>query len=496
MIGSINIAMRVQTKQLKAGLSQSAAMLQSFEARVTQTGGALKALFAGAAVYGAIGGLKKIVTAASDVTEATNLMDTVFGKSAGTIIADADKMAAAFGTSKKEYLDAAGELGGIFKGVGYGADEAAKLSIAMIRLADDMSSQKNLTFAESLQKISSGLSGESEPLKRVGVLMDEDTVKAQAYASGIAKMGAELTQAQKVQARMQVITKSLANTQGDHARTADEVAGATRGLEGRIANLAATLGQVLEPIAKSVFGELNTGLMAIQIAWQQSGRTALDASGQQVEGAAQASHSIGFLQQAVGSIADAWQNVRLMFLFVQEKIAEGLIFMVKNFGGFAEGINNIVGYFTGITVATGDFTKTWLEDLERIKKAQQETFDREAVKPLASQAVNEVFAQARAKIQQARQDFLKQPDISGIKPGESTGLAKKAATPKEVKFAQAMLAGSSEAASTILRSRFGAGKSGDEAKTQTKLQTRIAEGVSKMATALTAGEAIALMPTL
>jgi hypothetical protein len=509
MIGAISIGMRVDTAKFGAGLNKSAAMLKGFEARVYQTGGALKGLFAGAAAVGAVAGLGKMIKMSSSLTEAVNLTQVTFGDAAGRIIADADKTAAAFGNSKKEYLDAASMFGGIIDQIGYAQADTAKLSIAMVHLADDMSSQKNLTFAESLVKIKGGLTGESESLKSVGVLIDEATVAQYAYTHGIAAMRTELTQAQKVQARMGVLAQSLSKAEGDHARTANEVAGAMKGLSGRVENLAADLGKTLEPMAKAVLGELNIGLMAIKAAWDTSGQAAISSATAQSGAAGAAAGSVGILQGAVMGLADAWQSVETAFMKAQANMTSGVSWMVKHLPGFASGINKLIhgdiglkvegpGFGKGLaighpgrsTVPDADFKASWLAELDRIGKVQEDALKTRMARPPASEAIKAQFDAARQKIEETRKQFLKQPDISGIKAPPGT----KPTEAGEIKFAAAMVRGSSEAANTILQSRFGAVRPDkDELKKQTNLQTQMRDGINKIAGAVTGGATLALM---
>jgi hypothetical protein len=476
LIGQIAIAMKVETRRLKAGLAQASGMVKGFGSSLASLGML--------AIGGAGGfGLYKVVKAASDVTEATNLMQVVFGNASKEILADADKMAAAFGNSKKEYLDAAGMFGGIFTQMGYGQSEAAKLSIAMVRLSDDMSSQKNITFAESLVKIKGGLTGESEALKSVGVLIDEATVKQYAYTHGIAAMNSELTLGQKVQARMGVLTSALKVAEGDHARTANEVAGAMKGLAGRTENAAAAFGQILEPIAKLVLGELNVGVQALTMAWQESGAAAISASMSSLGSTQGQAEGISYVQAAIMKMADGWYLVQGVFQVTSTIILKGLTAIIDLVGFFARGIDMVLKGLGQAETGAGQFLTETAQSMEKLSNQQWKGFQvnlQTFFEGSASRSTADYFAKARGQIEATRKDFLKQPDISGIKAPPSTMPTKA----NEVKFASAAAKGSQEAANAILRSRFGGGKTTDEIKKQTNLQTRMAAGIDKMAAAL------------
>jgi len=201
LIGSIAIAMAVDTRKLKAGLDQGSLMIGKFSGSVSGLGNVLGTVFAGVAVGKAVEGIRKMISGGSGLAENMSKVEAIFGSGSRTVVAAADEMAAAFGTSKNEFLDAAGKLGGLFKGAGFAKEEASGLSVEFIKLASDASSFFNLDFGTAFNKIRSGLAGESEPLKDLGILMNEDGVKAQAMAMGLAKAGQELSSQAKVQAR-------------------------------------------------------------------------------------------------------------------------------------------------------------------------------------------------------------------------------------------------------------------------------------------------------
>ena len=105
--------------------------------------------------------------------------------------------------------------------MGVGEKNALKLSKGISLLANDMASFYNIDPTEAFNKLRAGLTGETEPLKALGILVDENTVKQVAYANGIARVGSELTAEQKVLARYKAILQQTSNAQQDLARTID-----------------------------------------------------------------------------------------------------------------------------------------------------------------------------------------------------------------------------------------------------------------------------------
>lgn len=194
------------------------------------------------------------VKAASDLEEAINKANVTFGKSAGIVAAFAQDSADKFGISKRAAFEYTATLGNILQASGLSKEASAGMSVELTKLAADMASFNNIPFDVALEKIRSGLVGEAEPLRSVGVLLSENRIKTLAYEKGIAKAGEELTEQQKVQARYAAILEDTANQQGDFTRTSDSLANTQRRLGARFEDLRAELGQKLMPIAEKLLG--------------------------------------------------------------------------------------------------------------------------------------------------------------------------------------------------------------------------------------------------
>jgi hypothetical protein len=217
-------------------------------------------LSAGAAGLAGLGaGVVRAVKAASDLNEQVSKSDVVFGGAAAGVTAEAEKMAAAFGVPKKEFLDAASSIGLIGKASGLTQGAAATLGTEFAKLGIDASSFYNVPLSDALMAIRSGLVGEAEPMRRFGVLLSAEAVQAEAASMGLLKLGGTLTEGMKVQARASLITKGMADAQGDMARTADGAANKMRSIWGRMENTFANLGGMISPLTTGVLG-LGDGL--------------------------------------------------------------------------------------------------------------------------------------------------------------------------------------------------------------------------------------------
>ena len=200
------------------------------------------------------------VKAFSDQNEAINKASVVFGQHVGVVSAFAASSAKDFGISKRAANEYAGTIGTILDASGVAADASAEMSVNVVKLAADLASFNNIPIDQALEKIRSGLVGEAEPLRTVGVLLSEAAVKQQAYTSGIAEQGAELTEGQKVQARYALILAQTQTAQGDFARTSDGLANQQRILTARFEDTRAKLGQELIPVMTMLMGVALQGL--------------------------------------------------------------------------------------------------------------------------------------------------------------------------------------------------------------------------------------------
>lgn len=204
------------------------------------------------------------IKAASNIEESMNKIRVVFGEASTQITDFAQNSAQALGQSRLQALEAAGGFGNMFRTIGLTSDAAAGMSIKMVQLASDMASFQNEDPSDMLIRLRAGLAGEAEPLRRFGVLLSEAAVKAQAVQDGIAKAGAELTEAQKVQARYNLILAQTVLQQGDFVRTSDGLANSQRILSASIENTQANIGRALIPALTELLPVIKNVIFAFE----------------------------------------------------------------------------------------------------------------------------------------------------------------------------------------------------------------------------------------
>lgn len=214
---------------------------------------AIAATGIGVAMGAAVG---KAIGAASDLDEAVSATRQIFGDASDAVLAFADSAAEAFGQSKQEALDGALVFGTFGKAAGLAGDELSDFTTGLLGLSSDIASFRNATPEEAIEAIGAALRGESEPLRRFGVLLDDATLKAEALELGIYDGSGALTQQQKILAAEAAIYKQTADAQGDFARTSDGLANSSRILRARMANVTSQIGGAFLPIALKLSGFL------------------------------------------------------------------------------------------------------------------------------------------------------------------------------------------------------------------------------------------------
>jgi len=176
------------------------------------------------------------------------------GNMADSARAWSEDLAKSLGLNAYELRKTAGTFDVMLKSMGLSEQAAYDMSTGMSELAYDMASFYNLKPEEAFQKLQAGISGEIEPLKRLGILVNENTIQAYALRTGIIKQGETMTEQQKVQARYGAIMEQTSLAQGDLARTLDSPTNKMRVLGERINILKISFGNLLIPVLNKVMG--------------------------------------------------------------------------------------------------------------------------------------------------------------------------------------------------------------------------------------------------
>lgn len=222
----------------------------------------LKTAFAGVGVIAIAKGLQSTVMAASNLSESISKSNVVFGKNAKQIQDWSKTTASALGVSQQAALEAAGTYGNLFRAFGIAEQDSAKMSTSLVQLAADLASFNNTNIDDALLALRSGLSGETEPLKRFGIAINDVRLKEQAMSMGLIKTtSGVLPQAIKTQAAYALIMKDSALAQGDVSRTAGGLANQLKFLRAGLDDAKTGFGQALLPVVLNVVTALNQDLL-------------------------------------------------------------------------------------------------------------------------------------------------------------------------------------------------------------------------------------------
>lgn len=202
------------------------------------------------------------VSAASDLAEVQNVVDATFGDGARQIETWAQSAGKQYGLTELQAKKYASTIGAMAKSQGMAGDQIIGMSENLAGLAADMASFYNLDFDTAFQKIRSGISGETEPLKQLGVNMSVANLEAFALEQGITKSFNAMSSGEQTLLRYQYLMKATADAQGDFARTSDGFANATRRVQTAWENIKAKAGgflmEVIEPLTSGLSDFIDT----------------------------------------------------------------------------------------------------------------------------------------------------------------------------------------------------------------------------------------------
>lgn len=211
--------------------------------------------------------------AASDLEEVQNVVDVTFGDGAAKIETWSKAAGAQFGLTETQAKKFTSTLGAMAKSAGLSGNQIVEMSTDLAGLAADMASFYNLDFDTAFQKIRSGISGETEPLKQLGINMSVANLNAFALQQGLDKTFEKMTQGEQTMLRYQYIMSATSDAQGDFARTSDGYANSMRKFETNVNAIKTALGQSFLDIVGDAVNGLN-GFLELLIPTDKS--TVLD----------------------------------------------------------------------------------------------------------------------------------------------------------------------------------------------------------------------------
>lgn len=192
------------------------------------------------------------ITKSNEYVESLNLFTVSLGEYAAEAQKYAENVAEIMGIDPAEWLRNQGVFMTLATGFGVVNDRAYTMSKNLTQLGYDLSSFFNISYEDAFQKLQSGISGELEPLRRLGYDLSVARLQQEALNLGITKSVNAMTQAEKAELRYYAIMTQVTTAQGDMARTLEAPANQLRILQAQVNQAARALGNIFIPMLNAV----------------------------------------------------------------------------------------------------------------------------------------------------------------------------------------------------------------------------------------------------
>jgi hypothetical protein len=384
----------------------------------------------------ATAGVFALAKAAGDYEEAASAAGVIFGDASEAVEQFGKDAIESAGLSRRAAVEAANTFGTFGKAAGLTGDELASFSTDLTQLAGDLASFKNTSTEDAITAIGAALRGESEPIRKYGVLLDDATLKQEALSLGIYDGTGALDQQSKVLAAQSAIFKQTSDAQGDYQRTSESLSNQTRAFTAQVDNLKVGLGEGAVPVFSELVGVANDALLKFQ---------ELNPETQNIVGRLGAIGALG--ATAVGGLAvigggvlrliDTFGSLRNRLTDTQGELtrtgqvattagkviggavavggvlllADALFQLTQNAGNTQQAIDKFK-----LTVPKGDAEKT-LSVLNSLGEGYKDLGDA-LIEPLVGSAViktSDEFGVSLANVDRAINDLYKKGDIEGAR---------------------------------------------------------------------------------
>ena len=196
--------------------------------------------------------IAQTVTESNKYQEDLNLFTVALGQYAAEAQNYAEKVSDVMGIDPAQWLRNQGVFNTLLTGFGDTAERAQLMSQNLTQLGYDISSFFNISIEDAMQKLQSGISGELEPLRRLGYDLSQARLEQTALNLGIKESVANMTQAEKAELRYYAIMTQVTTAQGDMARTLEAPANQLRILQAQLTQAARAIGNIFIPALNAI----------------------------------------------------------------------------------------------------------------------------------------------------------------------------------------------------------------------------------------------------
>lgn len=196
--------------------------------------------------------IAQAVTESNKYQEDLNLFTVALGQYAAEAQNYAEKVSDVMGIDPAQWLRNQGVFNTLLTGFGDTAERAQLMSRNLTQLGYDLSSFFNIPIEDAMQKLQSGISGELEPLRRLGYDLSQARLEQTALNLGIKESVANMTQAEKAELRYYAVMTQVTTAQGDMARTLQAPANQLRILQAQLTQASRAIGNIFIPALNAI----------------------------------------------------------------------------------------------------------------------------------------------------------------------------------------------------------------------------------------------------
>lgn len=441
LVGTIAIAVTATTEKLQRGLNQAQSAIGGFAKGVMSVKGLIAGSFAGAGVAA----LGHFASLADDLSDNIEKLGVLFSGSADVVVAQAERMNAAFGTSEIAFTDAATKMGGLMKSLGVAEGPAAEMTAQLGAMGQAIANWKGIGFGEAMAEIQQGMAGKGKALKEFGISVNS-SMTAQERFNAIMSGGADIL--------------------GAMNQRAADAGNAWAEFRGRIEQVEIEIGKNLPEMIEPLFAELSVAVVAGIELFKSLKSSTLDWGESSLQSAKAAAEGMGWVQKAIGGIADAWQFVAYGFHSWQANFTGSLAMIVDALVSLDKWLEQNLPEFLGggKKGENRDFLEAFATNLHDSAAKQFESLQKEAVAPLASEAVNAAWRAAQKNIEEARKEVTQSALATAAVSKSAMGAPKAMETSLGKSAGAALAAGGMGSASAIIKGQYQIGESDDTKK--------------------------------
>jgi len=246
MAFSLKAILGLETSQFERGIGKAKSGIKGMASEGIKNIARLGAAFVG------IGLVKNILSLGLAATETADKFNAVFGPAAGAMNKRIEELQETIPASVKELQDALAVFGQMASSFGLNSAAAQDFSVNMVKIAGDLASFNDMKPEEVFIKLRSAITGEFEPLKQMGIMIDAAKMKTEAFNLGISDGVTALSSSQKAIAIQSLIVQQMGAASGNAAITANSAANQFKFLQRNMKDLAAEIGTEALPAVESM----------------------------------------------------------------------------------------------------------------------------------------------------------------------------------------------------------------------------------------------------